>query len=201
MSRTHIIIFAKAPAAGLVKTRLIPALGADGAARLAKTMLRATIEEASAAGLGVPELCATPEPGDAAWDGVLPAAQLDWTDQGEGELGERLARAARRPLLAGKRVLLIGSDCPQLTSGRLRAAAAALDQHDAVIQPAQDGGYALLGLRRFDSSLFEGISWSTPAVSGETLDRIEALGWTVFVGDTLRDVDRPEDLEPMEAQS
>lgn len=201
MSRTRIIIFAKAPTAGLVKTRLIPALGADGAARLAKTMLRATIEEASAAGLGVPELCATPSPGDAAWRGVLPPAPLDWTDQGGGDLGERLARAARRPLLAGHRVLLIGSDCPQLTSGRLRAAAAALDEHDAVVQPAQDGGYVLLGLRRFDPSLFEGIPWSTPAVAAETLDRIAALGWTVFVGDTLRDVDRPEDLEPMEAQS
>ena len=91
-------------------------------------------------------------------------------------------------------ILLIVTDCPALDRHRLRAAAEALLTHDAVIHPTLDGGYALLGLRRFDSSLFAGIGWSGPDVAADTIARIEALGWSLHVGDTLRDIDEPEDL-------
>jgi uncharacterized protein len=195
MTRTRIIVFAKAPVPGRVKTRLIPALGEVGAARLAHKMLLDTIEEAFAANLSIPELCAEPHPLDESWSGFLPARHMRVTAQGEGDLGERLARAAKRTALLGENALLIGTDCPGLDRERLRAAALALEDHDAVLHPAEDGGYALLGLRRFDPSLFEGISWSTDRVAAETIARIEALGWTLHVGDTLRDVDEPGDLE------
>jgi rSAM/selenodomain-associated transferase 1 len=185
---TRIVIFAKAPAAGRVKTRLIPALGAEGAAALAGEMLAATVEEALAAGLAV-ELCG--EPDSARWHEARPGLTL--TAQGEGGLGERLARAAER-VLGEDRILLIGSDCPELHRGRLRAAAEALEDHDAVIHPALDGGYALLGLKRFDGSVFKGIDWSTARVAAQTMARIEALGWSLHVGEALRDVDEPADL-------
>jgi rSAM/selenodomain-associated transferase 1 len=185
---TRIVIFAKAPVPGRVKTRLIPALGPEGAARLAAKMLAATVEEALATGLAV-ELCG--EPDAAQWHEPRPGLAL--TGQGAGELGERLARAAERGL-GEDAVLLIGSDCPELDRARLRAAADALGDHDAVIHPARDGGYSLLGLRRFDRSIFEGIDWSTPAVAAQTLARIEALGWSLHLGETLRDVDEPADL-------
>ena len=94
----------------------------------------------------------------------------------------------------GERVLLIGADCPDLTRRRLAAAAAALGGHDAMIHPARDGGYALLGLARFDPSLFSEIAWSTSGVAAATIARIEALGWSLHVGDTLRDIDEPGDL-------
>lgn len=194
MSGARIIIFAKAPVAGEAKTRLVPALGEEGAARLAHQMLLATVDQALAADLGLPELCTTPATDHAAWDDLLPAAPLHFTDQGGGDLGERLARAATRGLSSGRPVLLIGADCPALTSEHLRAAAAALDDHDAVLLPATDGGYVLLGLRRTDPSLFRDIPWSTSAVTRETLDRIRTLGWTVHVGETLQDIDRPEDI-------
>lgn len=194
MSVSRIIIFAKAPVAGQAKTRLVPALGEDGAAELARDMLRATVNEALAANLGTPELCVTPGPEDRAWVGLLPALQLHITDQGSGDLGERLGRAATRALALGQPVILIGADCPALARGHLRAAAAALEDHDAVIFPAIDGGYVLLGLRRFHPSLFRDMPWSTSAVARETLDRIAALGWTVHVGESLHDIDRPEDL-------
>jgi rSAM/selenodomain-associated transferase 1 len=182
---TRIVIFAKAPVAGRVKTRLIPALGVEGAAELAARMLERTIGEALATGLEV-ELCGEPDP--AGWyDG--PAVSL--AAQGGGGLGERLARAAER--VAGP-VLLIGADCPELDRDRLGKAAEALEDHDCVIHPAQDGGYVLLGLRRPHSSLFEGIEWSTGSVARETIARIEALGWSLLVGETLRDVDEPADL-------
>lgn len=197
MSANRIIIFAKAPAPGLAKTRLIPALGEAGAARLARRMLLATLNEAIAADIGPVELCVTPGADHPAVQDLLPSGEISITDQGDGTLGERLARASARALRDGGRVLLIGTDCPELSSGDLRAAALALGDHDAVIHPAEDGGYVLLGLRKFDASLFHEIPWSTATVARDTLDRIAALRWTVHVGRTLRDIDRPEDLAAM----
>ena len=190
---TRIVIFAKAPVPGAAKTRLIPALGAAGAARLAQRMLAQTAAAAVAAGLGEPELCAAPHPDSPEWAPFRPPG-VRMTDQGAGTLGERLARAAARVVGAGERVLLIGSDCPELDAERLRAAAERLDGCDAFIHPAHDGGYALLGLARFHPSPFSGIAWSTSSVAADTAARIRALGWSLHVGDTLRDVDEPEDL-------
>ena len=187
------LIFAKAPVAGKVKTRLIPALGAEGAARLAAEMLHRTAAEAAAAALGPVELCADPDPGHPDWDGQIPPG-LDLSAQSEGDLGQRLAQAARAAIERGERVLLIGTDCPDLDRVRLAAAAAALDHYNAIIHPARDGGYVLLGLRRFDPSLFEGIAWSTSAVAAATIARIEALAWPLYVGAILRDMDEPADL-------
>jgi rSAM/selenodomain-associated transferase 1 len=186
---TRIVIFAKRPEPGRVKTRLIPVLGAEGAADLAREMLAATVEEALATGLAV-DLCGDPDA--AQWHQARTG--LVRTAQGEGDLGARLARAVRRTLGEGDNVLLVGADCPDLDRHRLAAAAEALASHDSVIHPAQDGGYALLGLKRFDPSLFEAIEWSTAAVAEQTMRKIEALGWSLHVGETLRDVDEPEDL-------
>jgi hypothetical protein len=185
---TRILVFAKAPVPGRVKTRLIPALGAEGAAALARAMLERTLEEALASGLPV-ELCG--EPDAAEWNEARPGLAL--TAQGSGDLGERLTRAAERALGEGP-ILLIGADCPELDRVRLRSAADALEAHEAAIHPAHDGGYALLGLRRFDRSVFDGIEWSTSRVAAQTMARIDALGWSLWVGETLRDVDEPEDL-------
>lgn len=196
MKRTRIVIFAKAPVPGRVKTRLIPALGAGGAARLAHRMLRQTVEEAIGAGLSIPELCVDPHPLDEDWTPFLPEDHLRVTAQGDGDLGERLARAAKRSILLGEHVLLIGTDCPGLDRQLLRAAAERLTEVDCVIHPAQDGGYALLGLRRIDRSLFEGIPWSTDIVCAQTVARIEALGWSYTIAETLRDIDEPADLDP-----
>jgi rSAM/selenodomain-associated transferase 1 len=193
VTHARIVIFAKAPVPGKVKTRLMPALGAEGAARLAEEMLRRTAADALASGVGAVELCADPPPDRPDWLGRIPLDVIA-TAQGEGGLGERLARAAQRVLDGGERIVLIGTDCPELDAGRLIAAAAALESHDAVIHPAEDGGYALLGLARFDPSLFDGIAWSTATVAAATIARIEALGWSLHVGETLRDIDEPQDL-------
>jgi rSAM/selenodomain-associated transferase 1 len=185
---TRIVIFAKQPVPGRVKTRLIPALGAEGAARLAERMLGETVNEALATGWEG-ELWGEPDP--AGWyEG--PPLRLR-AQEGEG-LGDRLAEATRRTLAEASSILLIGTDCPELDRSRLAAAAAALGPDDAGIHPAEDGGYALLGLKRFSPTLFEDIAWSTGSVFGETRARIEALGWSLHVGDTLRDIDEPEDL-------
>jgi hypothetical protein len=192
----RLIVFAKAPVAGQAKTRLIPALGAPGAARLASTLLGHAVEQALASSVGPVELCVSPAPQDPSWTDLLPQhPALQLSDQGSGDLGERMARAAQRALAAGQPVLLMGTDCPGLTVDRLREAAQHLRSHDAVLIPAFDGGYVLLGLRRFDGSLFSGIAWSTASVADATRARIARLGWSLASLPTLHDIDEPDDLQ------
>ena len=124
---TRIVIFAKAPVPGRVKTRLIPVLGDLGAAKLAQRMLADIIALALAARLGPIELCATPHPDPPSWAGHLPTG-VTLTDQGPGDLGQRLAAAAKRVIDGGERILLIGTDCPALDPKRLREAAALLER-------------------------------------------------------------------------
>ena len=187
--KTRIVLFAKEPTPGRVKTRLIPTLGAEGAARLARRLLATTLREAVASGLAV-ELCGDPDAH--LWGPTSLGIAL--SAQGEGDLGARLTRAAERVIAGGEAVLLVGADCPGLHAAHLRDAAAALTRHNAVIHPAEDGGYALLGLRRTDPSLFDRIGWSGPDVATETCARIGALGWSLAIHDTLCDIDQPADL-------
>jgi rSAM/selenodomain-associated transferase 1 len=194
MTPNRIVIFAKAPVAGRVKTRLIPALGEAGAARLAAHMLDLALEQAVLAKVGQVELCMSPAPDAPEWADISLPSGIETSDQGEGDLGERMARAARRCIERGEAVLLTGTDCPELTSAHLAEAAAQLQTHDAVLHPATDGGYPLLGLKTFDASLFAGMPWSTDAVARLTLDHMAALGWRVWVGKKLNDIDTPKDL-------
>lgn len=195
----RIVIFAKAPQPGFAKTRLIPVLGTQGAADLARRMLAQTVRKALAAGLGPVELCVTPSVTDPVWQtlavpDVMPDA-VHWSDQGQGDLGQRMARATQRVIESGESVLLIGTDCPELGAAHLQRAADALQRSDAALLPTFDGGYALLGLNRFHPSLFAAIAWSTAAVASETLDRFGQLGWTVHSQPMLHDIDEPADLQ------
>lgn len=200
MKSARIIIFAKAPQPGFAKTRLIPALGAEKAAELARQMLFNTLREALAADIGPVELCVTPEITQIAWQGIPLPAGIEIFAQGEGDLGARLARASERALENTEMVLLIGTDCVEMHCGLLRAAAQALQERDAVIHCTADGGYALLGLRRFSPFLFSDMPWSTDAVAGTTIARIGQLGWSVYVGQMLHDIDEPQDLEHLPDQ-
>lgn len=191
---TRIIIFAKAPQAGLAKTRLIPALGPEGAAKLARRMLRHTLACATEAAIGPIELRVTPEITSPAWSGMEIGLEVAIANQGGGDLGERLARAAQPPLERGEPVLLIGTDCAEMNAPLLRDAATALNHRDAVLYPAADGGYVLLGLAKFHPHLFCDIAWSTESVARETIERVHRLGWSLEMGPQLHDVDEPGDL-------
>lgn len=194
MSDTRIVIFAKAPQSGQAKTRLIPALGAAGTAKLAERMLIRTLDEALAAGIGPVELCLDPPHGSSAWHGFQLPLGVEISAQGEGDLGVRMARAARRGLDLHQPVLLTGTDCPQLDAQTLRDAALLLETHHAVMHPARDGGYVLLGLSVFHTSLFDAVPWSTPQVAAVTRQRLDDLGWHAAIGRTLADIDEPADL-------
>ena len=195
MNRVRIVIFAKAPVAGLAKTRLIPALGAQGAADLARRMLDHTLAQALAAEVGPIELCVTPSPVDAAWQNVVVANSVAWSDQGDGDLGERMARAVQRVTGAGESLLLIGTDCPALDAALLRSASDSLQHFDATLVPTADGGYILLGLNGFHASLFTDIEWSTGSVAAETRRRMARLGWNVLHKPTVHDIDDAADLQ------
>lgn len=191
--RPRLVVFAKAPVAGQVKTRLIPALGAEGAAALARTMLDHTLAQALASQVGEVELCMSPAPGDAAWKGWSLPAGIAPTDQGDGDLGARMARAVQR-VTAQQPVLLLGTDCPALDAATIRAAVNALQQHDAVLVPVADGGYVLIGLKHPSPELFSDMAWSTSTVAAQTLRRLDRLGRSTWIGPTLNDIDEPADL-------
>lgn len=194
MTSTQILIFAKLPRPGLAKTRLIPALGADGAAQLAHRLLLHTLDQALLAGFDRVELCTSPGPEDPAWRCVDLPSGIILSDQGDGDLGERLARASARAAHQGP-VIVIGTDCPALTAARLQEAQQTLQQHDALMIPTFDGGYALLGFHAFHPFIFDKIAWSTASVARETQERIQSLGWTLKILPKLHDIDEPEDLQ------
>lgn len=195
MKPIRLVIFAKAPLAGFAKTRLIPALGQQGAADLAQRLLEHTLREALTSDVGAVELCVTPSASNPVWQTVRLPANVCLTDQGEGDLGERMARAAGRVVAKGESIVLIGTDCPQLDAAQLRQAVGALQCSDATLVPAFDGGYVLLGLTQFDASIFSGIIWSTSSVMNDTMDRLKRLDWRVQTLPTLHDIDEPSDLK------
>ena len=177
-------IFARLPMPGKVKTRLIPAVGEEGAARIYARLLAHTVEVARASGLDY-ELRVTGGEVDAFHD--LFGVETQVVDQGGGDLGEKMARVEAP-------ALLIGSDCPGLSVPLLQAAAGALADRRVVLGPANDGGYYLIGFTEPVPFLFEDMEWSTPKVLPETLTRLAAHGYGPAILPELADIDTGEDL-------
>ncbi len=195
LGRVQLAILAKAPIAGLAKTRLIPALGAAGAARLQRQFTCRAVQTARAAGLGAVTLWCAPDHRQRFFRALAQAYPgLVCVDQPAGDLGTRMLSAFQRHCVSGP-TLLIGTDCPALQPAHLRAAAQALlSGRDAVFHPAEDGGYVLIGLRQAQPALFEQMRWSTPEVMQDSRARAAAQGLSLLELETLWDVDLPEDL-------
>jgi uncharacterized protein len=194
-----IAVFAKAPEPGLAKTRLIPALGAQGAARLQRQLTRRAVLTAQRAALGSVTLWCTPHTQHRFFRALRRCTGVACARQPSGDLGHRMLHAFRAQCGRGP-LLLIGTDCPALTPDDLRSAAQALrDGDDAVFLPAEDGGYVLVGLRRPQPAVFDGVSWGTEWVMAETRTRLcaERLHWCE--PRVLWDVDRPADLPRLDA--
>lgn len=192
---TALIVFARAPEPGRVKTRLVPLLGAGGAARLHARMVARTLRTALAAGFDNVYLHCSPGVKNIFFKKMQKRFGVGLRSQGRGDIGQRMQRAFARALRRHPCVVLIGSDCPALRPADLRAAARALRAGaDAVLSPAEDGGYPLIGLRRVSRRLFAGVSWGSDRVLEQTRHRLERLGWRWQELRTLWDVDRPEDV-------
>ena len=194
----RIAILAKAPIPGVAKTRLIPALGAHGAAALAERFIERTVKTAMAAALGPVTVWTTPDPDHPVFRQLAAQHRIAFRRQPDGDLGMRMLAAM---IEANGPVLIVGTDCPGLTVDYLQLASFALQGgDDAVIAPAEDGGYVLLGVRRPLPELLGNIAWSTPLVMAETRRRIKQHGLRAHELPKLWDVDEPADLERLERE-
>lgn len=198
-----LILFTRYPESGKAKTRLIPVLGAEGAANLHRQMSEYAIAQIKQLQSSHPITVEVHFAG-----GNLQLMQkwlgddILYRQQNEGDIGFRMASAFQIAFSKKmNRVVIIGSDCPMLTSQILAEAFQFLSQRDLVLGPATDGGYYLIGLRRFIPQLFTGITWSTSEVFRETLEIAAKLNLRVGLLPTLSDVDRPEDISLLKENS
>lgn len=194
------MVFARAPEPGHTKTRLIPALGAEGAALLQAQLTWRALETAVASGVGPVELWCAPHASYPFFEECARSFPLRLRGQGPGSLGEKMLRACREVLTRAPGVILIGTDCPALSPQHLSAAADALAGNEAVFTPAEDGGYVLIGLRRAAPAVFDDISWGSAEVLEQTRHRLAGLGWRWEEMPPLWDLDRPRDLERLAAE-
>lgn len=199
----RLILFTRFPEPGRTKTRLIPALGAQGAAALQRRMSEAIIARMTEFAAGYPVDLEIRYAG-----GNQEAMEAWFSDdipclpQGGGNLGDRLRQAFAQAFVHGdRRVVIIGADCPGLTPAFLAQAFAALNQKDLVLGPAMDGGYYLIGLNRPAPSLFSGIPWGSGNVLTATLNQAKILNLSNHLLEPLADVDRPEDLRHIDCYS
>lgn len=192
-ARVGVAILARAPIPGQTKTRLIPAVGAEGAARLQRWLLQRTVAMALVADVGPVSLWCAGDPCHPDFALCRAYGSVGVLPQPEGDLGRRMLMAMRASASPGG-VLVIGTDCPALTASHLREAAERLRHHDAVVTPAEDGGYVLIGMREPAELSFECIDWGTDRVMAQTRERLKAAGCVWDEPATLWDVDRPEDL-------
>jgi rSAM/selenodomain-associated transferase 2/rSAM/selenodomain-associated transferase 1 len=194
--RKRLILLARYPVPGKVKTRLVPALGAEAAAGLHRRLVLRTLRTAKKACQLVPADL------EVRFDGGSERAMSHWLGdsicflpQDAGDLGERMARAFEESFHSRSvATVLIGSDCPGLTPDILTTAFARLTQAPVVLGPACDGGYYLIGLSRPMPELFRGIPWGTDRVLAESLRVLERNGCKPALLSPLEDLDRPEDL-------
>lgn len=200
-----ILVFAKAPVAGQVKTRLIAELGAEAASQLHQTLVEQRLAELSDAALCSVRLLCAPDCRHAFFRACEKRFGIELASQQGDTLGERMYRAMREAHRRYHRVAVVGCDAPALSAPRIAAALHALgasvddngandDGNDLALIPAEDGGYVLLASRgRIERSLFEGIDWGSERVLAQTLEAARLAGLKAHVGSPCWDIDRPED--------
>ena len=188
-------VFARAPVAGQVKTRLIPGLGEVGAAEMAKGLMRKCLDTLSSVSTHPMQLWCTPDTDHDFFQDCQNRYHLTLHRQRGADLGQRMRHALESVLDDGSNALLIGCDCPSLTPADLLEASQALAEGaDVVIGPAEDGGYVLIGLGKPVPELFKGIAWGSDAVMSTTRERIHEIGLEYHQLTCRWDVDRPADL-------
>ncbi|MEP0857417.1 TIGR04282 family arsenosugar biosynthesis glycosyltransferase [Trichocoleus sp. DQ-U1] len=196
MNRECLIVFTRYPEPGKAKTRLIPALGEEGASNLHRQMTEHTlsqVRELQSARATRVEVYFTG--GDQQLMEDWLGADIIYQPQGEGDLGQRMKSAFQTAFAAGMEgVAIVGTDCPGLDAKIMAQAFEQLNGHNLVLGPAMDGGYYLIGLRRMIPELFEEINWGTSEVREKTVAIAISLGLAVAYLPPLFDVDRPEDL-------
>jgi rSAM/selenodomain-associated transferase 1 len=201
MSKRHVAIFTRAPVAGESKTRLIPLLGADGAAHVQRKMTWHALQMATALPDASVSLWCAGEIAHPFLQSCSAHFQVECLPQSEGDLGMRMVDCLLRRLALNEQVLLVGSDCPAMATADLAQAAAALDDARMVFIPAEDGGYVLVGARRggLETGCLADVAWGSAEVMAQTRQRLVNRGWSAGLDwremPALWDVDTPEDLQ------
>ncbi len=193
----HILIFARYPKAGAVKTRLARDIGDVKAAIIYRSLVRDIVKNVKASGFPF-TVCYDPPESCGCFRQWL-GEELSYAPQNGTDLGERMKNAFAEAFSHGaENVFIIGSDIPDLTAESLSEAVNSLERHDAVLGPAADGGYYLIGFRKntFSTRVFSGIEWSTNRVFAATMRLLSEEGLRVHLLPELRDVDTIEDLMP-----
>lgn len=194
---SRILVFAKTPRAGQVKTRLAKAIGAEEAARVYGEWLRETVVRLHRARLAPLELWGTPDTRHPLFQQLVDTTGIELHTQPNGDLGQRMHQVMGDTLACSESAVLIGGDCPVMQPDYVQRALAVMAAGvDTVLGPAEDGGYVLLGLRKVVEELFAGIPWSTGHVLQATRRQLRAMprnSWAEL--ETLWDIDRVEDYE------
>ena len=199
MNDLHIAIFTRAPVPGMAKTRLIPLLGEEGAARVQRQMTWRTLGTARALPDAQVSLWCAGDIGHPFLRECASHFGVPCLPQPDGDLGLRMADCLHTVLATHRKALLIGTDCPVFDAGALRSAALALDTARMVFTPAEDGGYVLVGARRggLEERCFSEVAWSTAQVMAQTRERLQQGGWRSgqdwLEMPALWDVDTPAD--------
>ncbi len=189
-------MFAKAPIAGQVKTRLCPPLTPDEAASLHGSLVMDLVERFKALKGFDGILAGTPSANHPFFLALQARFHVKVWDQEGNDLGERMDKVFQKALQSSYRsAVIIGSDIPGITATLVNEARQGLDDHDVVLGPTLDGGYYLIGLREPFPELFADMRWSTNEVFEESEKRVAAAGKKLKVLPTLRDVDTGEDLD------
>jgi uncharacterized protein len=193
---SQLIVFTRYPKPGKTKTRMIPILGKEGAATLQRQMTEHTLKHA----IQLQQILSISitiyfVSGDEQLMQNWLGNKFSYQRQREGDLGQRMQGAFEEAFRSQmSKVIIIGTDCPELDRNILADAFDALDRHNLVLGPAVDGGYYLIGLNRFIPELFQGIHWGTAEVFAQTQNIARQLGLNVYNLPALNDIDRPEDL-------
>jgi rSAM/selenodomain-associated transferase 1 len=194
VNRGRLLVFARDPIPGQAKTRLIPVLGPEGAAALHARLTRQTLKTACSLDDIPVTLCCTPDTESGFFRRCREDFPLELYLQHGENLGQRMLDALQAALKKADWAILMGTDCPGLSANDLQQACRILEQHDAVLGPAHDGGYYLLGVKSPSRELLRNIPWGTDRVADLTRSRMHALGWSHQELRLQHDLDRPEDL-------
>ena len=196
-----LLIFTRTPIPGKVKTRLIPITGEAGAVEIHTELLKQTIETAKRSSIKHIELWCTPTTEHQTLAALAENFSITLKTQAGGDLGERMCFAIEQALRSYNGVLLIGSDCIELSEFDLELALEKLiNGCDVVLGPAYDGGYYLIGLTKSYRQLFINIEWGTDRVLEKTRERVAQLKLKSYELARRRDIDRPEDLQSARGQ-
>ena len=190
-----VLVFAKAPIPGEVNTRLIPDIGVEAATSLQSELILSRLKNLQEKNLCATQLWCSPDPEHDFFQSCKQQYTVDLFEQCGEDLGVRMSQAINQSLQSFKRVVLIGTDAPSLTSVHIERAINKLDQNDVVIAPAEDGGYVMIGMSQHSDAVFQSVPWGTDEVLACTRENIADNNLLCGELETCWDIDRVEDYQ------